>query len=256
MAGPLGWGTWVLPRGAAAERCAWCARAGSGVPLGCAGTRVSAAVLKGQLPDGCGTAQGRGKVLPAGSAWWGGRTLAPVSLLPALRSLIREGGWRWQPRRGALPRSGPGGGGGRSGRGAVKLARPGRRGAERPLPLPPPPLLPPGCCSAACSLARSRGPRPARGSPDTGTRRAQPHSPPEGGAALGPKKPWFCAPLLGPHRTRPPSTPALGAPALPCLLLSGDPPTLRPRGAPLVGRRLTATSGPAPPGHTEIPASL
>lgn len=51
------------------------------------------------------------------------------------------------------------------------------------------PLLPPGCCSAACSLARSRGPRPARGSPDTGTRRAQPHSPPAGGAALGPKKP-------------------------------------------------------------------
>lgn len=107
-------------------------------------------------------------------------------------------------------------------------------------------------CLLARSLARSRGPRPARGSPDTGTRRAQPHSPPEGGAALGPKKPWFCAPLLGPRRTRPPSTPALGAPALPCLSLSGDPPTLRPRGAPLVGRRLPATSGPAPPGHTEV----
>lgn len=41
----------------------------------------------------------------------------------------------------------------------------------------------------SCSLARSRGPRPARRSPDTGKRRAQPHSPPEGGAALGPKEP-------------------------------------------------------------------
>lgn len=153
MAGPLGWGTWVLPRGAAAERCAWCARAGSGVPLGCAGTRVSAAVLKGQLPGGCGAAQGRAKVLSAGFAWWGRRTLAPVSLRPALRSLIREGGWRWQPRRGALPRSGPGGGGGRSGRGAAKLARPGRRGAERPLP---PPLPPRRCC------LRAAAPLPAR----------------------------------------------------------------------------------------------
>lgn len=153
MAGPLGRGTRVLSRGAAAERSTLRARAGSGVPLGCAGTQASAAVLKGQLPDGCGAALGRAKVLPAGFAWRGRRALAPVSLRPALRSLLWEGGWRWQPRRGALPRSGPVGGGGRSGRGAARLARPGRRGAERPLPPPPPPRR---CC------LRAAAPLPAR----------------------------------------------------------------------------------------------
>lgn len=77
---------------------------------------------------------------------------------------------------------------------------------------------------------RPRGPRPARRSPDTGTRRAQPHSPPEGGAALGPKKPCFRAPLAARRRTRPPSTPALGAPASPAPAAPGGPADAPPSG--------------------------
>lgn len=118
-----------------------------------AGTRASAAVLKGQLPDGCRAALGRAQVLLAGFARRGRRVRALVSLRPALRSLLWEGGWRWQPSRGALPRSGPGGGGGRSGRGAERLARPGRPGTERPLPPPPPPHR---CCLRAAVLLPAR----------------------------------------------------------------------------------------------------
>lgn len=162
-----------------------------GSPLDCAPTQAPApaAVLKGQLPDCCGAARGRARVLPTGLRLRGRRALTPVPLRPALCALLRGRRLALLTEARGLRRSGRGGEGGGSGRGEARLVRPGRRGAERRRPPPATLLLPGLLLGLAGSLARSRGPRPARRSPDTGTRRAQPHSPPEGGAALGPKKP-------------------------------------------------------------------
>lgn len=82
---------------AAAERCALCAPAGAGTPLGSAPT--PAAVLKGQLPGCCGAARGPAGVHPAGFGLWGQWALAPAPLSPALRAPLRPGGWRCRRRR-------------------------------------------------------------------------------------------------------------------------------------------------------------
>lgn len=86
----------TLLRAAAAERCAPCARARTGAPLGSAPN--PAAVLKGQLPDCCGAVRGPAGVLRAGFGLRGRWALASVPLRPALRAPLRAGGWRCQPR--------------------------------------------------------------------------------------------------------------------------------------------------------------
>lgn len=153
----------------------------SGVRGGAEGT------APGRLPSRAGPSEGSpGWVClagPAGTGFGVSASRTPLLALGGRVALAAEA-------RGAAE-VGPGRRGWqvRARRSEAGEAREARRGAATAATAAAALLLPPGCCSAACSLAGSRGPRPARGSPDTGTRCAQPHSPPEGGAALGPKKP-------------------------------------------------------------------
>lgn len=203
-----------------AARCGCRGALRSGSSWGSAGLRWgSGRGAEGTAPS-CGAWWGPAGVLRARFGLRGRRALALVPPRSALRAQLQAGVWRCRPKRGGC--------GGRAGevgvadRGAARRGRGGeaRSGRRRD-----------GAAARAaawlsCSLARSRGPRPARRSPDTGKRRAQPHSPPEGGAALGPKEPRFRAPsqprkelgLPPPRRWgRPPGT----APAAP-----GHPPRL------------------------------
>lgn len=108
--------------GNAAARCGCRGALRSGSSWGSAGLRSdSGGGAEGTAPS-CGALWGPAGVLRAGFGLRGRRALAPVPLRSALRAPLQAGAWRCRPKRG-LRSSGPGGGGGRSGRGA---ARPGR----------------------------------------------------------------------------------------------------------------------------------